>query len=362
MLPVTPAFMPAITAGRRVALSCLAGDLDITDRVIGGTVTEDARASVQGRLDLVLSADADIIPSTSADPLAPYGREITVGRGVRYPDGTTEIVSLGLFDVRQVGVEDRGADRVLRITGQDRSARVIDARIEEQLTIAVGTNVNAAITDLVSAAIPAVIDLTPTVATTPTIVSEEGDDRWALASSLADSVGYHLSFDRGGHLISRPWADLSNPVLNVFEGDSGLLLDAANDWDRARTYNRVIATGEGDGTNPPVRGVATDDDPLSPTFYGGPFGKVPRFYRSQFITTTEQAIAAAQGFLARERGTTQQMTLTAHVVPHLEVGDTIRITRHALGVIEREHAVDALTIPLTGDAGMTIRTREVRGH
>ena len=118
----------------------------------------------------------------------------------------------------------------------------------------------------------------------------------------------------------------------------------------------MIVTGDNTGDGPPVRGVATDSNPESPTYYLGSFGKVPRFYASSFIRTDEQAQQAAQLILDRELGTTQRVTFGSVVDPTLEPGDVARITRAALG-IDEDHVVDTLTIPLEASVAASGATR-----
>ncbi|MGH3029286.1 MAG: DUF5047 domain-containing protein [Gaiellaceae bacterium] len=108
----------------------------------------------------------------------------------------------------------------------------------------------------------------------------------------------------------------------------GTLLETGKQWSRQGAFNRVIVTGESTSTDTaPPRAVATDDDPNSPTYYFGPFGKVPRFYSSEFITTAEQAADAAAGILANELGTTQQVSFGAVADPTLEPSDLVRLAR-----------------------------------
>ncbi|MBA3583414.1 MAG: DUF5047 domain-containing protein [Gemmatimonadetes bacterium] len=365
MRPASSRFLTALAAPHvlavEVAISSPAGP--VTVPLIDGTVTLDQRAATRGRCELTLQQDEgnglELIPTSSASLLAPYGAEATVSRGVLFPDGTSELVSLGVFRLEVTDTEDDPSGQSIRVSGQDRSSIVIDARFEEPYQVAAGTNYTTAIGGVLAAGYPGIVtDLPATSLTTPNLVAQEGDDRWSFAQSMAKAMGHELYFDGDGVCVMVPTSTLSSgsAVTTIAEGQGGVLLRLGSRWSREGTYNRVIAVGENTGEGPPVRGVATDENPLSPTYYYGPFGRVPRFYASPFVTTDVQAQDAAAAILAGELGTTQQLEFGSVVNPALEPGDVARVTRARSGVDE-DHIIDSLTIPLTPAGTMTGSTR-----
>ena len=363
MRPVSDAFLQAVT-GSHTAVSYVHvlrdNDFVVQLEVTDGSITLDQTAATRGRLDVTL-AELDLVPTDPEAALAPYGNELRAYRGVRYRDGSTEIVSLGIFRIDETSVTDTAEGGVeIRVTGLDRSSRVIDAKFEEPYLLAAGTNIVTAIEDCVRIAIPDLTtSLESTALTTPLLVGEEGGDRWKFVQDLAASLGRSLYFDGDGVLTGQPVTNPSGtPQLTIAEGDGGVLLTAGRRWNRQGTCNRVIATGENAGESAPARGVATDDNPLSPTYYYGQYGKVPRFYSSQILTTDDQAADAATAILSRELGTTQSVDFGAIVNPALEPDDLVQITRLRAG-IDEQHVIDAVTIPLTAQQGMTGRTRAV---
>ena len=367
MRPVTSRFLDAIARSHILATRAAVLDQDgaqVGDAlpVTDGTVTLDATAATRGRADLTVIDDGSLglVPDSATSVLAPYGNEVRVERGVLYPDGTDELVSLGVFRLDDVETTDQGAALEIRIVGLDRSARFIDARFEEPYQLAAGQTGDAAILAVLQAAWPDLAyDFTATTLLTPAAIGEEGGDRWQFAQSIATSVGMELYFDGDGVAVLRPVTRPSDsPVVQLVEGDGGLLLPpTGRRWTRQGAFNRVIATGEATDTDtPPARGVATDDDPLSPTYYFGPFGKVPRFYSSPFIATDQHAIDAAEAILSRELGTTQQVQFGSVVNAALEPGDVAQITRQRAG-IDETHVIDQLTIPLAAAGTMTGSTR-----
>lgn len=366
MRPVTSAFLDALTSSHQIATLVEVlrdGEVITTLPVTAGSVTLDATAASRGRVDLTAVDDgtSGLVPTTSDSTLAPYGNEMRVYRGVTYPDGTSELVSLGIFRIDSVDVNDTGDQLELRLAGLDRSARVIDARFEEASQINSGTSLTTAIGDqLTAAGITDVLTADTVAHTTPLVILEAGGDRWQTIQQLATAAGMSVYFDGDGLPVARVIPTASdNPVATLTEGQGGVLLQAGRRWSREGAFNRVIATGEKTGDTAPPRGVATDDNALSPTYYYGRFGKVPRFYSSPLLTTSDQCADAAAGILARELGTTQQITFGALVNPALEPGDVVTVTRERTGINEA-HVIDSLTIPLQADQSMSGRTRAVQ--
>jgi hypothetical protein len=362
MRPVSDAFKAAVMQSHRIAslVEVLQDGAVISQlaTVTGGSVTLDAKAQSRGRVDITLVDDGTLglVPDAPGDLLAPYGREVRVWRGIRYPDNTSELVSLGVFRIDDTTINDTPGGLEIQVAGADRSARVSDARFEAPYQIAAGTNLATAILGLVSPVLPGLVtDFIPTSVTTPAVFAEEQGDRWVLAQKLASDAGLRLYFDGDGTLVLD--VDSSGvPVVTIAEGASGVLLSAARRWTSQGAFNRVVATGENTGIGIPVRGVATDLNTLSPTYYFGPFGPRPRFYSSQFIVTAQQALDAATSILSKELGTTQTVNFGSLVLPHLEPGDVARVTRARAG-IDEDNIIDSLTIPLTHDGAMTGATR-----
>lgn len=361
-------FLAAIQSSHRVATQIEVydtGQLAATlTSVVDGSVTLDVTAAVRGRCDLTIADDGNmgLVPTSAADLLAPYGNEIKISRGITYSNGNSELIALGVFRIDDLQVDESGQGLTLRISGQDRAATMQDARFEDPYTVASGTNVATAIQDVISAVSAYSFSLTATSLTTPQLVANEGDDRWAFAQNLAASIGHLLYFDGDGVVRSVPIAAPGSgtaPASQLVEGDDGLLLSASRRWTRQGTYNRVIVTGENTGQGTPVRGVATDDTPTSPTYYYGRFGRVPLFVSSQFVSTSGQAQDAAEGMLAQQIGSTQTVSFGTVVNPTLEPNDVARITRARAG-IDEDHVIDSLTIPLSAQGIMTGSTRAVR--
>jgi len=338
------------------------GDETELPTVLDGSVTLDANAATRGRCDLSLADDGTLgwIPTEPDSPLAPFGPEIRVERGVRYHDGTTELVPLGTFRIEDVSVDDSGSDLALAISGQDRSARIIDAKFEEPYQVAAGTNYRDAILEAVQAAWPDVPhDLATTDRVAPMLPAEEGSDRWEFCQKMAAALGMELFFNGVGTLVMQPVAQFvtGSPTWEIAEGEQGVLVRLTRGWTRQGSFNRSIVTGENlSDDGPPARGIATDDNPLSPTYYFGPFGKVPDLFHSAMIVGDAQAADVAAARLARQLGIAQSVSFGTVVNPKLEPSQIVRIIRERAGV-SQDHVLDSVTIPLSAEAEMSASTR-----
>jgi hypothetical protein len=325
-------------------------------RVVDGKVTLDRRAAVRGRLQIDL-AEPLMIPNGPGDPLSPFGFELAVSRGIVYADGAEELKPLGVFPIQSSLADDL---EPTKIDALDRAQLVRDARLEDDYPITAGTNYASAIEALLAAGVPQLtFKFVTTSFTTPALVIAAQADRWDQAVAMARSIGCQLYFDGEGACVLTPEVSLAtSPDLTIAEGAGGALLDARIKLDRAPSYNRVIATSVATSSPAAFRGVATDTDPSSPTLYGGPFGRKPRFFASPLLTSTAQCQAAAEGILASDRGVGKSITFDVVPNPALEPSDVVQIRRSSLG-LDEAHIIDRLDIPLTADGKMGAETRQV---
>lgn len=324
--------------------------------VVSGSVTQDRTAAQSGRCSLVL-AEPTLIPTLTAGYLAPFGAELQISRGIRYSAHSTETVPLGVFPIQSSQID--GVSLTTTVTGVDRSQTVADARLEDDYTIAAGTNYATAIQSLISDGVPGLTYLfVPTGYTTPLLVFPAQTDRWAAAQGMATSIGCELLFDGAGRCVMRAEdGTVPSPALSIAEGAGGILVSASLKLDRSTAYNRVVATGENTtvGVAPP-RGVWTDDNPASPTYYFGAFGHKPMFYSSPFITSNAQAASAAYAIGSAGHGVGRSLDFAAVPNPALETGDAVIVKRTALGINEL-HVIDTLTIDLSAAGAMTGTSR-----
>ncbi|MFI6228875.1 DUF5047 domain-containing protein [Micromonospora echinospora] len=323
--------------------------------VLGGDVQMDASAQIRATLSLTTEGRG-MWPTSASGLLAPYGNELFVRRGVTFADGSTEWVSLGYYRIT-TPEQDRAPDGPIDIAGQDRMAGIVEARLTEPRSYEAGATYGQIMSDLVGEVYPwATIewdDDTDTQAIGRSVIVE--DDRHKFLADLVTGVGKVWRWDHRGILTILSLPDPGQPVWDVNHGEGGVLVTLARRLTRVGVYNAVVAAGEAADTSAPVRAVAVDNNPLSPTYWHGPFGKVPRFFSSPLLTSVDQAANAAGSMLSRQLGVPYSADFTAVPNPALEDHDPIRVTYPGRS---ETHVLDRLTVPLVADAAMSASTRE----
>jgi hypothetical protein len=323
--------------------------------ILGGDVTLDGTAEIQRTLQL--TTVGDLWPRRGSDLLAPYGNEIFVRRAVDLgPDLTPLWFPLGYFRIN-TPEQDDAPDGPIRLSCQDRMAGIVDGRLLAPRVFAGSRTTQSVFEELVGEIYPdAVIIFDSSAMDTlgRPLVAEES--RYQFLRDIADSLGKVMFWDGQGFLRVEDAPDPGIPVWTVHAGDNGVQLQVSRALTRVGVYNAVVATGEAGDSDDPVRAVAVDANPLSPTFFGGRFGKVPRFYASPLLTTVGQASLAAANMLRRSIGLPYQVDFRAIVNPALRPHDPIEV-RYLDGNRER-HVMESLVIPLEAGSPMVGTTRE----
>ena len=326
--------------------------------IIDGDVTADAQASIRGRLSMKVEGTGNF-PQSPTDSLTPYGNEIHVARGVRFGGGATEIVSLGYYRITEVE-QDESPDGPIQITALDRMSGIVDAKLEAPEQFVSGTSIETVFTTLVHQVYPTATILFDFSASSTLLEDNHvaDQDRYAFLRDIAQSRGKVMFFDYAGRLRVQDPPSPSAPVFEVNHGRGGVLIALSRRLTRDGVYNAVVATGERPATDlAPVRAVARDVNPSSPTYYLGRFGPVPRFYSSPFITTTEQAASASEKILLRAVGLPYEASFKAVPNPALEALDPVSVVFPRAR--RREvHVLQTVTIPLDVDEPLTATTRE----
>lgn len=325
--------------------------------VFGGDVRVDGTASIRSTIDLVTDGTG-MWPTVSNTLLAPYGNELFVERGVQFGGGTTEWCSLGYFRINAPG-QDFPPDGPIRISGADRMAGIVDGRLPAPRQYLSTASYSDVVDDLVLDIYPAATiewdDATDVELLGRTVIAEE--DRYGFLHDLVTSLGKVCFWDHRGVLVIQDTPDTGTSVFDVNHGRDGVLVSMSRELSRDGVYNGVVATGEAADTTDPVRVLVVDGNPASPTYWHGPFGKVPRFFSSPFITDQTQAASAASSILRKALGLPYTVDFTAVPNPALEPLDPVTVSYSDRAGSER-HVIESLTIPLTAQGVLGASTRE----
>lgn len=323
---------------------------------VSGDVTFDVNSDVNGTLDMVFNW-----PFSEFNP---YYHELYVERGVEYANGVKEYVGLGYFRVNEISQDTVPSDAV-RVGGEDRMANLRDGRVPVPIQFGSAASVASVLDFLVQDVMPTVTTVYDTVnwpggtAATTLLGSDHvlSQDRLKFIQELVAAYGKICYFDYAGRFVVRDAPDpASGAVFTINAGRSGVLSKAARSISRDGVYNAVVATGEPAGELPPVYGIAIDDDPLSPTLWGGSFGKVPKFFASSFLTTPGQCANAAQNLLNSGRGAPYTVSLGLVPNPALEAWDVVDVIYPDFTT--ETHIIELIKYSMSVGDEMEIETRK----
>ena len=358
MLPSGPSYKSVLHGPHHRAAFVDVYDIDGNVRALGVPLHD---GSVQANLTNRVTRTAtftpgpvnlnDWWPRSVDDPLSPYRAVVRVFAGTRYGNGETEV-----FPVFTGRVYDasRGTDGRPQFRCDDLAADVVAARFE-QPRVARRTTILAEVRQLISEAVPQAVFGPDTVQDAATPVLTWDEDRGQALDDLTEALGSRWYTQGDGAFLVRPFTYApSAPVQTLIDGPGGLMLDAQVSITRDAVANSVVVVSERmDGTDP-VRIVARDNTPSSPTRYGGPFGRVVQVIKVQTPLSTLEAQTLARTQLAAATALTEQWS--ADVVPDytLEPGDTVRLGYRGL---QSYQVIDSITYPLLTGAPMRLGTR-----
>lgn len=325
--------------------------------VLAGNVTIDGTQSVRSTMDLTVSG-ADAWPKTGHNLLlAPYGNEVFLECGVQYSDDLVEYCSLGYFRIRTPS-QDVAPDGPIRLDTQDRMAGIVAGRLVQPVQFLAGTQIGTVVSQLVTQIYPTAIiewdDATNLIPLERSVITDQ--DRWAFLNTLITAHSKIWYWDHRGILVIKDLPSATTPVYTVDSGRDGVDASMKRSITSDGVYNGVVATGEGGDTQTPAFGLAVDNDPNSPTYWGGNFGEVPEYFSSPLLTTNAQCKAAAETILRKQLGLPYSVSFGTVPNVALEPYDCVLI-RYSNRFGAEKHVLKALRIPL-GRGQMTADTQE----
>lgn len=364
MIPVSRAFLRTIEGSHQPVFKAVLTDSWQTGTAPTGTALQvlDGGFTVDGEADIrttgTLTVPGSMWPNAAQPELFPYGNEIYVGRGVAYSDDLVEIPGLGYLRIREPDQQDAATGGPLVLNLEDRMQAIVDGRLETPLQFASGDTVGTFFATLVQEIYPLAVvefDDDSDLATLGRDVVVESD-RFGPLKDVADSLGKLFYFDHRGIPVVVSAPDPTRAVARVAAGRKGTLVRASRKISRSGVRNAVVARGDGTDQLEPVYAVAYDNDPDSPTYYFGDFGKVPEYYASPMLTTTAQCQSAADAMVRRKLGLAYSVDMSMSPNPALRPFDPVWLDYS--NSPPELHLLRSVSIPFRPGPAMGAQTRE----
>lgn len=337
------------------------GELSAENDLESGRVRVTTRN--RERRSLELTAREALWPASDTAMLSPYGVWATVR--VRISAGLTVFPDIPVFAGKLLRVRKPRWSSTLTVSAVDPMWQVNKEAIEAPRPAPLNSPITAGITTLIAEVFPdaSFVDLTASTETIPATLWNGGSgSRGRTIDELATSIGAEVFAlptipSPGGEFVLRRWPSLDDEIAwTLPDGDQSIVIADQQTKSGASVVNRWIVTVERPDA-PTLYVPVTDDDPGSPTRYGGPMGKLVDFLSSPLITDEGQAINAARAKLARTKGLARARQVTVVANPALEGGDVLYIGVD--GEQAETHIADDFDLPLTvaDQPAMTIDTR-----
>lgn len=222
---------------------------------------------------------------------------------------------------------------VAKVTGRDYTKKCIISGLVNSMIFGKGTPIENIIKALaVNAGIKKLRIPFIGVGYDDDVVFEPGTPRWEVMKKLADSIGYEIYFTGDGYLTMRPYQDpVTSPLTWIFRTGKldGTLVTYARSTNDSRVKNHTVVVGSSQADSSNFVSVAfaeiRNDDPNSPTNIQR-IGDRLDLYKSEYITTNEQAAAVAE---ARHRVSSLEewsIDFSSVILPWLEGNDIVDIT------------------------------------
>jgi hypothetical protein len=236
---------------------------DLTPYVVKATVDLDVDRVVSPFLLRGELRRAGLV-TAYADHLQPWLR-------LEDPDGTVVDEPVGLYAVAPPGRRRTYSTTREELTGHDHTWRLAQSYFTEPYSVAVGSNVVAAIESILAGEgfTPAEIAITPStkrLAETATWGLEQTVAKITAVRHLSDAIGYTpLHTTRQGQLRAIPLPDLASaPVAKTYTLASGeVTAEVSEDPDDTQVCNVVRVLNDRDGAAP-ILAVAENHNPASP--------------------------------------------------------------------------------------------------
>jgi hypothetical protein len=379
MFPVSGRFLDAIRGGQyQLVVQAdiyYSNNFIVSLPVVGGSITVDRTAHVKRSCSVTIG-NPGFVPLFTASALSPYGSELHIYMGIKYPSGWSDLVPMGIFTVYSIDWDESDGS-LPQVTGYDYGKKIDDAVLAHAIDRS-GFEAFGLLAQFIQNEVESdvIIDDSLEDYNLPGGTSMDGN-RWDAIQTVLDPMGAEGFFDVHGNFIIQPVPQVTAETTDedvdweIDAGEGGVLVSAKHTISREGVYNFVTATGTStnDTGDPPI-GYAADTNPQSATYWGPatsipngpyiftPFGDVVLRYENTNMTTNAQCAKAAKAQLAQFIGVNKSLDLSSAPNFALDAGDIIKVTYPD----ERfeYHLVDNVSIALDGSS-FSLTTRSTIG-
>lgn len=321
----------------------------------GGNV----RATLASRVTRTLSMTVPdfLYPWRTHDLLNPYGNELRAFRGIRYGNNSPDEFPTFVGPIMNVRPPRNGE---CSVEASDVTVRVSGAGFVAPLPSQAGSRVLDEYERLVLDVNPLATFGTHSPITDLVPVLGYDSDRGSALDNLAKTANaFWYALADGRYVMRRvPWS--VKPTMTpipLIDGPAGTLMSAFPDRGSSGIFNQITVTSDRPDGGAPLWATATDDDPTSPTWIGGPFGV--RSAPPVRVTGAEnqgQLLALAKALIQRSRALVDSWQITCVPDASIELGDPLGVSYRSRAALQ---VVAALTMPLEPTGAMSIDGRGV---
>lgn len=322
----------------------------------GSTIYPGGSLYPSGSPAKVSSFEMDVSTDASVDELVPTGHGMidsvtTHASGGATGSGSSTNVA-GSTAVIGRGGGQTGGGTSIKVHVNDLSYAIKRNVWQMPYTVPSGLLYTDAIKAMVLDRLPSqtAFNLSTTTRVTPLLVygAQQGGDPWQDIQELAQAIGFEVFFDPTGVLVCRPVPDprVGEPVWSFDENAVKLVAEAERDLSSDQTFNDIVVVGQSSSTANPFSAEAFDDDPNSPTYILGPYGRVTQRLTFSLITSQDQAQAMANAALFNSLGSADTVTLTVVPMPALEPGDIVKVVCSNVKA-NGTYMINSMTTPLS---------------
>lgn len=367
MYPVSQDFLQTVRKGgkRKTVIDLYfnqlltKSDIPVSSWSISSTSDSVIRSS--GSCTLV---DPLLVPTLFSDSslIYPAGAELILRTGFQYTGEAEELIPMGVFTIESVTWKD-GRSSEIQIEFNDRG------KVPERVGWHTATDFSG---KWASVVLQTLVNDTASYYTLQTVGtindkrlpggSVYDTDRNANIKTIAATIGAQVYFNRSGTPILTAIPQINSgttasaAVWTIDAGENGVLVEAHKGLSRSGTYNGIVVFGAvpDSGTGQPWA-IAIDNNPTSPTYFGGPFGTVWERLEDSTLTTRGQCQVVANARLAQATGLAKSVDFQLVPNPALDIDDIILIKYYDGS--QELHILDSYSISPTE---MSAKTRSIQ--